>query len=246
LYVFRFRKFLSLAAVIAGAVLLGVPPPARADITLDFSNTVGGNIHFLGGGGTTAGSTGTFSFTPGTGGSDFRITGDSAGSTALGLLGNITGVYDIGQVTTGGSFQSATVTGEGGNTFTISDGTDTFSANVNWIDIFTLGTTGGLNSGGTINLSNIVYGGSNADLQTLAADASASGGTATISFQFSPARSLTQLTASGASNTTSYSGNVSAVLPTPAPSTLVLFGMGAGVAGAVRLVRRRKEVLRAA
>jgi hypothetical protein len=214
---------------------------ARADITLDLVNTVNGNIEFIGGSGTTSGSTGTFHFNTGVGGHDFQITGDHGGNgSALSLLGDITGVYDIGQITTMGNFQTANVTGEGNNNFMISDGSTTFSAHVNWIDIFTMGTTGGINSGGTINLSSIVYTGSNADLKTLAADASANGGTATISFQFIPAESLTNLTASGADHTTSYSGNVTATA-VPAPAGAVLALTGLPVLGIGGWLRRRKQ-----
>jgi hypothetical protein len=106
--------------------------------------------------------------------------------------------------------QTAPVTTIGApGSFSIFDGTFWFTSEISWISIYTNGTGGGLNAGGSLNLSNVSYTGTNADLVALSV---ASDRTAVISFQFVPARSLTQLT-SGGTKSTSYSGSVNGTPP---------------------------------
>jgi len=108
---------------------------------------------------------------------------------------------------------------------TISDGTTaTFTAQVNWDSILTVGGSGALNAGDTVNLSNFSYAGSNPVLQGLAADGT---GTAEVSFQYVPIQSLTALTEGAGLESTSYSGSFEAI---PEPSTY------AAIAGAWALL----------
>jgi len=163
------------------------------------------------------------------------------------LKGDITGTYNIGAIANPPvgfplGYQSAPVTLGTGAThqFIIHDGSgNNFTANVNWIDIFTFLGVGGLNAGGTINLSGFTYGGTNADLISLASNTS---GSVTASFTFNPAQSLTVLTTAGGK--TSFSGTLNAPrggpLPTPAPAGLVLALSGAPFLFVGRLLRRRK------
>jgi hypothetical protein len=93
--------------------------------------------------------------------------------------------------------------------------------------------TGGINSTGTANLTNISYGGVNPDLVALA---SLGNGTQTSTFQFATPTSLTDLfTTSSSTTQTSFSGSNSAV---PVPTTVWLFG--SGLLGMVGIARRRK------
>jgi len=234
----RFRDFLPLvAAVLVGTATLTTPTQAHAALQVDFSNTVGTSIVFNPTN-PAPGLTGSFTFVNGSGGDTIQITD----GTASGLTGDITGTYNIGAISSPfPGYQTATVTNATtGNQFIINDGSATFTANVDWINIFTAGASGGLNSdltsGAVINLSNISYNGSNADLLTLAQSPL---GTATISFQFTgtPPPSLTSLTTTGGS--TSFSGSVSPNA-VPEPSMVVLLMSAAPCLLVGRLVRRQK------
>ena len=138
------------------------------------------------------------------------------------LFGNITGTYNISPITTLGLLQTAAVTGSG--TFSITDQLgDVFSGDVAWIDIYTVASTGGaVNSGASINLTNIAYSGTNTDLQTLAA--STLGNIVTMSFSFTSGGSLVSLTSDSGQpklTSTGFSGQLT-VAPAPSALTMLL------------------------
>jgi hypothetical protein len=211
--------FLGLIFINAGSALA---------LSLDFSASVGdgltsSKIVFTGTGD-------TITFTQPVGG-NFNITSVTSGTDpdTQGLLGNISGTFTIGAITTVGSLQTAPVTGTG--TFSIKDElANTFSATLTWVDIYTMGAGGGLNSGGTVNLSSVSYAGVNTDLL-----AYIYGGISTLTFQFIPGKSLTQLTTDGTINSTSFSGSLA---PVPVPGALGL--LGSGLIGLVGIGYRRK------
>lgn len=99
-----------------------------------------------------------------------------------------------------------------------------------------------VNVNGDINLSNVQYSGTNADLLALKADANANGGVFTLTFQFTPAESLTKLEAVGTHKST-YSGSIDAsslgVASVPEPSSLALGCIGLSFVIGYR-IRRRK------
>jgi hypothetical protein len=196
------KTFLKRTWIPAALSLVLAAHEARA-ITLNFSSVPGATVKFTGTGR-------TFEFvdstTVGFVGSDFRVTlSDGTGAPSVGLLGNIGGTFTIGAISISGPVQSAPVTGVG--SFSIFDGSTSLTATAQWTTIRTFGTSGSINAGGSVNLSGISYSGSNPDLQALAASA-ADTGIAVVSFQFIPAKTLTQLTTAGAVNSTTYSGTV--------------------------------------
>jgi len=242
---------LFLWAVLAGAALCWAPSSAQAaPIRLDFSSLVGGGITFDPTNVTPpAGGVGSFFFNhgivSGQTGAAFQITNHTGNSTvgtgALALLGDITGTYNVGPISTpSANTEEAVVVGVGGsNQFTITDaGGFVFSADVDWIKIRTTGVGGVINADGQVNLTNVSYGGTNADLLQLLAEASPNKGTATISFQLASNASLTTLfETSTTSTTSSFSGSLSSV---PGPAGLALLGVGGLTIGFGRLIRRRK------
>jgi hypothetical protein len=230
---------------LALATLLGVLvcTSARAEITLDFANNIGGTIKFTGGG---SGVGASFSFTQGTTGTgsgyDFQITNNDTGrtgsSSALGLNGNITGTYSYtdGSITTSSGTQSAPLTGTG--TFSITDANSVMlTATVAWINIQTSGTGGTINATGTLNLTSVAYTGTNADLLQLKNEANG-GGVAALTFQFTPAQTLTSLETS--THSTSYSGTLTATA-TPEPTSIALALAGLPVLGVIWARRRRQR-----
>ena len=132
----------------------------------------------------------------------------------------------------------------GTGSFRIFDGTNLFTADVAWVDITTVLGLGGLNASATVNLTNISYAGSNAALTALV---TGTGPSALITFQFTPPQSLTQLTTDGATNFTSFSGEVSLEsgggdIPTPAPAGIILLATALPVLGLRRIFRRKTVV----
>jgi hypothetical protein len=154
----------------------------------------------------------------------------------VGLDGYLTNVdsFAIGTITTnlnGGGFilESAPVFGSATLHITDASSND-LTGTIQWIGITTLGAGGGsegtLDLQGSVNFTNITYGGANSDLNALASAGAASD---VITFQFTPGKTIDQL--AGAGGTSSYSGVITAV---PEPSTWVLVAMGTGFAAFLR------------
>jgi hypothetical protein len=151
-------------------------------------------------------------------------------------LGQITGTFSIGTITTIGGVSTAPVTGTG--TFVIHDGLGhNLTASLTWVDITQFGTAGFLDVNGQVNLTSITYTGINPDLVSLrnagfAVDA--------LSFTFTPAVALTLLRNGPGSHSTSFSGSVSFAVP-DGGTAVALFGIAlAGVGGVRRMFRARK------
>jgi len=191
-------------------------------ITLDFSNLDHTDVIFAGG---------AFSFSS-TNGYQFSITDVQGGvGDSIGLDGYVSpgGPFTIGAITISGPIQSAPVTGSG--TLFITDAQNTnLTGTITWLNITTLGVGGILDLQGQVNLTSITYPGINSDLGALAAAGSASD---VVTFQFTPAETLTQLKTGGGQ--TSYSGSITAV-PEPGAATLV----GMGLMGLLAFCHRRK------
>jgi hypothetical protein len=180
-------------------------------LVLNFSNLTGTKVVFSGG---------TFSFTSDTNGYQFSITSVSDGvGDSTGLMGYVTpgGPFTIGTITTSGPLQSAPVIGTGVLHITDSSNID-LTGSIQWVDITTYGIGGIIDLNGQVNLTGITYTGANSDLSALAAAGAASD---VITFQFVPAKTLTQLTTTGGQ--TSYSGSINAI---PEPGTILLVSIG--------------------
>jgi hypothetical protein len=207
---------LSLSGGIAGAVTLDLGVESGATITFTGSNN---QFEFV--------NNNTF---------DFHVSSYIGSDSSTGTLkGNISGPFTIGTITTNiipfvGIIETAPVSGLG--SFSIEDSNNKlFSATIQWIDVFTYKSAGAGNLENKANLSSISYDGINVDLITLK-----NSPIATLSFQFVPAKSLTQLTTDGTTNSTSYSITMNAV---PIPGALLL--LGAGMVRLAAYARRRQD-----
>ena len=201
------------SCVVALLGLLCLSFPAKA-ITLNFQGLDGTVINFA--------TNSTFGFTS-TNGYQFSISSVQGGvGSSVGLNGFLSpgGPFLIGPITITGGLQSAPVTGT--STLHITDNaTLDLTGTINWVNIATISVAGVLNLNGQVNLTAITYSGANSDLNALAA---AGSGTDVVTFQFVPAKTLTQLTTTGGQ--TSYSGSITSV---PEPGTWVLVAMGTGL-----------------
>jgi len=232
---------------LALAVILGLcfGSSARADLRLDISNVANANVEFQG-----FGTSASFTFNNNTSGQGFDVTQSSNGTgpnTAVGLFGTLGGTYSYtkASIVTTGPVQTASVTTSNGS-LTITDANNvSLTGNVTGVNVSTVGTLGTVDMSGTINLTNVSYLGTNQDLVQLKNEAAASGGVVTISFQFLPAQSLTQLTSNGLEKTTSYSGSIATTAITtsslvPEPSSLAIAGIGA--LGMIGFALRRRNI----
>jgi len=200
------------------------------DLTLDFGPLVGSQIVFNGG------TTPSFNFTPGTVGPNnlqgyqWNVTSESGSAATGSAMGDpgaiLNGPFVYGTVSTAGLYQSANVIGPTGDLI-ISSGSGLLTGNVNFIDISTYGKAGGfINDVLDINLTGVVYSGTDPDLQFLTANQP---GVLDLSFQFSIAgggKTLSQLAAATSTVSTSYSGSIS-VVAVPEPTSLAMSGLGA-------------------
>ncbi len=224
----------TLALVLATAVGLCLGSNARASLPLNFGDINGSQILFTPVA-SPAGANITFTPGSGTGGYGFQVsnTGDAS---LVGAIGGTFNYLTSAIVTTGG-LQTVGVTGLG--SLTINDnggsGGSNLTATIHGFDAsFTFGSAGELNYNDRLNLSNLSYSGTNADL--LALVAGAANGIMTISFQFTSTESLTSLAANG--GTTSYSGSINTV---PEPSSMAIAALGA--LGLIGYGLRRRKAL---
>jgi hypothetical protein len=220
----RSATFRSCTATIV--LLVSLSFQAKA-ITLNFQSLDGTVVDFPG--------NSSFNFTS-TNGYQFSISSVLGGlGDSVGLNGYVApgGPFTIGAITTNAGLQSASVTGT--STLHITDkATNDLTGTITWISIGTVNVLGVLDLNGQVNLSNIAYPvGTNSDLGALAA---AGSGEDIVTFQFVPARDLTQLATVGGQ--TSYSGSITSV---PEPGTWVLVAMGTGLGV---FLRGRKQARR--
>jgi hypothetical protein len=203
---------------------------AQAGLILDISSVANADIAIQG-----TGSGATFAFQNNGAGQGFDITRSSGLGDSVGLFGTISGTfsYSATSITSIGPGQTTPVSTSSGATPTITDAKDvSLTAAISGVDISTLGTAGVINVDGAINLTNVHYSGTNADLLELKNDVAASGGIVALTFQFVPGETLTEM-AAGGSDPNSYSGTI-ATASIPEPGSLVLGCIALGtIAGGV-------------
>jgi hypothetical protein len=170
--------------------------------------------------------TGNFDFTSNSSGDQFQITTVQQGTgAAVDLEGYLAGtdLFTIGSITDSGLVQTAPVTGTA-TLYIVDQNNIDLTGTLQWNDISTtFSTIGGVNYTGSVNLSDIQYSGTNADLLSLAAAGSASD---VLSFEFTSPESLSNLVSTATS--TSYSGSFSAgtsLVPEPGSAVVLLAGL---------------------
>jgi hypothetical protein len=103
------------------------------------------------------------------------------------------------------------------------------------VQVTTHDAGGAINAGLTVNVTDLAYAGTNADLLTLVAE---SPGAMDLTFQFSPSETLGSLTAGSGPYDTSFSGSLSV----PEPTSAGCFLLGLGTLMLTRRFRLNKRV----
>ena len=196
---------------LAGAVvgLITLSPVTASAITLNFASNLNAYLQFN--------PDRTFQFADGVSARDFTITNSDGSTGTPGLMGNIGGTFTIGiiQLDSLTGEQFAPVTGAG--SFSIYDGSEYLTATLDWENISTLGSSGGLNSDGNLSLSGIHYTGLNPDLLDLA-----NAGNAFASLTFNPPNGSDLLGLSNTGGTSAFSGATVADIPAVPESTTMM------------------------
>jgi len=201
---------------------------ALGQASFDFSNISGQLVNING-------TTDKISFGANSDNRGLKITAASPFSGLVNYLGSITGSFTIGAVTVAGPSQTAAVSGTGSfKIFETLPSLVALTADLSLVKISSLFGGVSINNSSVVNLSNFQYSGSDPNL--LALKNASLIGVVTTSFQFSPNRTLLQLTANGASNSSSYSGTVLTQIPEPSTYAALL----AGLTLVVVAVRRRR------
>ncbi len=161
-------------------------------------------------------------------GSQWTITSVFGGNgSADGSLGSVyNGPFNYGPITISpdGMDQTANVTGPLGQLVITDINQQNLTGTVNWIQVATHDDAGSLNAALTVNVTGLSYGGNISDLQALAANGVAG---MDLTFQFSPGKTLTDLSSGSGPYETSFSGSIS---PVPEPTSLALGGLaGLGI-----------------
>jgi PEP-CTERM motif len=210
----------SLLIAIVGSAISVVS--SHAQETLNFSSTTGATIQFNG-------SADSFQLNTSPSGSQWAIGSENGGTgSALGLVGLVGSIpFNYGAISSttpfpGATLQVANVTGPLG-ALTINDGAGhLLTGNVNWVQLDTFDFSGGINASLMVNVTGLAYAGSNPDLKTLAGGGPVS---MDLTFQFSPGKTLSDLSTGSGSYQTSFSGSIS-VVPEPASASILLLGLG--------------------
>jgi hypothetical protein len=238
----RQHRKLSYTLVFALALMAGAfsRPAMAAEIQFTFDSLPGISVQFDGT--DITGYTGTITFPPNTDPAnsayEFQVTSSNSG--LLGYKGFIGGTFKVGTIGSEGSAQIASLTSDDGY-FRLTDGVNQnnwVQADLLWKDVYVRGVGGVLNVDGQINLGNWTTGGT--PDQALLDITNQKDWTAVLTFQFLPAKSLTQLMdASVLPNPklTNYSGSFHSV---PEPSTWIILA-GAGVLPVAGLAIRRRR-----
>jgi PEP-CTERM motif len=233
----------SFVAAMAGLAFSAVV--SHAQLSLDFSSSPSSTIQFNG-------TNSTFQFNNSTSlgfggyffGSQWFIGNETGGDgSALNLLGLVNNSpFSYGPITTNISGpnidETANVLGPLG-ALKISDGVGYYlTGAVDWVQVAThnaAGDIGNASAALTINVTGLAYAGTNVDLLTMAAEGP---GSMDLTFQFSPGKTLGDLTSGIGPYKTSYSGSLS--VPEPASVGLFLSGLGV-LACSRRFIRNRRS-----
>jgi len=216
----------SFTMAMAGLALSAVT--SHAQLTLNYASTPGSTIQFNGAASSFQFNSSTLVFPAPIGnyyvGSQWAIGSETGGTgSAIGLLGVVNnGPFIYGPITTTpSSDEIANVIGPLG-ALSINDGVGQFlTGNVNWIQVETDNSIGGINATLIVNVGGLAYAGINPDLLTLVAEGP---GSMNVSFQFSPSKMLSQLTSGSGPYNSSFSGSIS--VPEPMSAGVLLLGLG--------------------